>query len=233
MENNLDPKPLTEEQTLPDSTPPQQNLGGPFPVLEVDAAEDEDDESPSASGRSRKWMIVGGLLVVFLAAAVFLGARLLKPPSAAGSKQGGEMFISSKGGPGGAKSVRLNMTPAKELPQEQPAQAGLFVRREDQSIFIGTGNITIMARKPNGASSPDDVSSKYDGPVIEVVINHQTKVYHDVTEMPEPDKAKDGVVTAQQVVEPGSLDDIGSNGQVTVWGEKQGDRIVADVLLYR
>jgi hypothetical protein len=36
----------------------------------------------------------------------------------------------------------------------------------------------------------------------------------------------------QQVVEPGSLDDIGESSLITVWGKKTGDRIIADVLVY-
>src|SRR5512133_1470166 len=68
--------------------------------------------------RSKKWFIIGGVLIVFLALAAFLGARLLKPQAAVGSGNNGMMFVSKGGGAAGAgKSVRINMTPAKELPQ--------------------------------------------------------------------------------------------------------------------
>ena len=66
-----------------------------------------------------------------------------------------------------------------------------------------------------------------------MVINHQTRIYQDITEMPEPDKAENGVVNAQQVVKDGSLDDLGANSMVTVWGEKQGDRFIAKVIVFR
>jgi hypothetical protein len=36
----------------------------------------------------------------------------------------------------------------------------------------------------------------------------------------------------QQVVEEGTLDEIGENSTITVWGRKTGERLIADVLLY-
>jgi hypothetical protein len=41
-----------------------------------------------------------------------------------------------------------------------------------------------------------------------------------------------GGPTIQQVVEPGTLDEIGDGSMLTVWGKKTGDRIIADVLVY-
>jgi hypothetical protein len=38
--------------------------------------------------------------------------------------------------------------------------------------------------------------------------------------------------TIQQQVEPGSLDEIGSNSMISAWGERRGDRVIATVLLY-
>jgi hypothetical protein len=36
----------------------------------------------------------------------------------------------------------------------------------------------------------------------------------------------------QQKVAEGSLDEIGENSSLTVWGKKTGDRVVADVIVY-
>jgi hypothetical protein len=216
MENTENNQPAGEEQEIQ--------------IVKDMDLDEEEIEKPSKG--SKKWLILGAVLLVFLAAAVFLGARLLKPQANQKFGGGSEMMI-SKGGPSGGKSVQVDMKPAKEIPQEQPTQSGIFVRREDQSIFIGTGNITMMAKKQAGSGGAPEVSSSYDGPVVEVVIDHKTMIYHDTTEMPEPDKAVNGVVTAQQTVESGLLDDLGSNTQVTVWGEKQGDRFIARVIVYR
>jgi hypothetical protein len=41
-----------------------------------------------------------------------------------------------------------------------------------------------------------------------------------------------GSPTIQQVVQPGTLDDLGQDSMITVWGQKTGNRIIADVLVY-
>jgi hypothetical protein len=204
------------------------------PAAEV-FPDEEEEQTSFGRTRSNKWFLIGGAMVIFLAAAVFFGARLLKPPSANGAAFGnGEMMLSSKGGPAGGKSVSIQMEPAKEMPQDKPTTNGLFVRREDQSIFIGTGNVRIMARKgPGDSDSSSSVTGNYDGPVVEVVINHQTQIYQDITEMMPPDSADGDEVKVQQKVKPGSLDDLGENSMVTVWGEKQGDRYIAKVIAFR
>lgn len=193
-------------------------------------AEPEDDPRDAKPARRAKWLIIAGVLIVFLAAAVFLGARLLKPQAMEGPGDGGGMYI-SQGGPGG-KSVRLNMLPAAEVPQEEPTARGIFVRREDKSIFIGTGNISLGIRKSSD-NAPAEVVSDYDGPVVEVVANHQTQIYQDITEMTPPEGDTGSVVDIQQKVKDGSLDDLTTNSMVTVWGEKQGDRFIAKVIVFR
>jgi hypothetical protein len=192
----------------------------------------EDEISSHAPSRSKKWLIGGGILVLFLVAAVFLGARLLKNPSGAanagGMADGGHPSLSSVGGSGGGEPTFI---PAAEIPQEQSITGGLFVKRADQSIFIGTGKITTSVQS-NGPAGGGDAASQYDGPVVEVVIGHQTKIYQDLTSAnaPEPD-VKNPVI--KQVVKPGSLDDLTPNSMVSVWGEKQGDRYIAKVILYQ
>jgi hypothetical protein len=67
--------------------------------------------------------------------------------------------------------------------------------------------------------------------VVEVVVTSQTKIYKDVTAKqfngPPPEGQK-----VQQVLEPGSLEEIGQGSMITVWGRKTGDRFIADVLVY-
>ncbi len=201
-------------------------------VEQQDKVEEEEEEMIESPRKSRKWITIGAVLVIFLGAAAFLGARLIKPQNTTqgfGDQNGAMVF--AQGGPGGAKSIRIEMTPASEIPQGKPDAAGLFVRRDNQSIFIGTGSIRMSAR-PSGSGAPE-VSSSYDGPVVEVVVTHQTQIYHDTTENPEPDQAKNGVIVTQQTVKPGSLDDLGANSMVTVWGDKQGDRYIARVIVYK
>ena len=192
----------------------------------------EIQETPTPTPRkSRLPYIIGGIiLLLVLAGAAFVGARLLNGQGLPGLSSGGGPGFSF-GGSGG-KNVRINandILPAKELPQIPADVRGLFDHRQDNSIFIGTGKV-IIAVKP-GPSGSVQTSSSHDGPTVEVVVTTQTKLYMDVTmnqfDGPPPENQK-----IQQVLEPGSLDEVGQNSMITVWGKKTGDRLIADVIVY-
>ena len=185
----------------------------------------------------KRKVIIGAVavvLVVVLAGAAFVAGRLLNGQPLAIGGDGGPNIVLNTGGPGGgAVSVKLNIEPAKDLPQAPPDTRGLFDHRTDSSIFIGTGQVQMMVqKKPDGTL---DMSAKHDGPVIEVVVTHDTVVYSDITMKDAgalPPGQQSGEVKKQQVLEPGSIDQIADYSQVTVWGEKHGDRIIAKTLVY-
>ena len=191
----------------------------------------EIQETPTPAPRkSRLPYIIGGIVVILLlAGAVFVGARLLNgqglPFASTGNGSGPSLSL---GGPGG-KMVKLDIEPSKELPQTPADVSGLFDRRQDNSIFVGTGRVTMAFKKdPSGKV---ETSSNHDGPTVEVVVTSQTKIYKDVTmrqfDGPPPEGQK-----IQQVLESGSLDDVGQSSMITVWGKKTGDRFIAEVLVY-
>jgi hypothetical protein len=173
------------------------------------------------------WFITGGiLLVALLAGGAYVGGRLLsQQPQAGGSDS--SMGLSMSGGPGGPRSFRMSKEPAPELPQTPADAQGIFVRSEDRSIFVGTGQVTMMAKA--GPGQAPQTSSDYDGPVVEVVINQDTTIYRDTTKLPD---VPSGDLQLQQTVAPGSVDEIGQNSMLQVWGKKTGDRIVAQVVVY-
>jgi hypothetical protein len=43
---------------------------------------------------------------------------------------------------------------------------------------------------------------------------------------------EEGNTRIQQVVAPGSLDDLTTQTMITVWGRKVGDRVIADVIAF-
>lgn len=175
-------------------------------------------------------MIVGILAILLLAGAAFVGARLLSGQGLPGLSSGGpEVFTDSNGG----QTVRIgpdDIQPAKELPHTPADIRGVFDHRQDNSIFIGTGRVTVSVGTNDQTGEVQTVSD-HDGPTVEVVVTAQTVVYCDVTMKqfngPPPEGQK-----IQQVLEPGSLDDIGQASMITVWGKKTGDRLIADVLVY-
>jgi hypothetical protein len=168
-------------------------------------------------------------LALLLAGAAFVGGRLLNGKGLPAMWSGGPFL---QGG-GNGQDVRINVDdiqPAKELPQAPADVWGVFESRQDNSIFLGTG-IVDLGVQIDDQTGEVQTSSDHDGPTVEVVVTSQTTIYKDVTMKqfngPPPEGQK-----IQQVVEPGSLDDIGESSLITVWGKKTGDRIIADVLVY-
>jgi hypothetical protein len=199
-----------------------------------DFQEDTTPDGESITTQPRKsrrtlWIVVGAIvLVAVLAGAAFIAGRLISPPASTQNEDGGPKL--SLSGPGGKNSVSIHETAAKELPTTSPTVRGLVVDRQDQILSVGTGNVTVSAMSKGPGQQPT-IQANYNGPVIQVVITHDTKIYKDVTPMEIPKSG--GTVNVQQVVAPGSLDDIGKNVDVRVWGNRQGERVVADVLVYR
>jgi hypothetical protein len=175
------------------------------------------------------YIIGGTVLILLLAGAAFVAARLLNGQGLPPISSGGPFFSL---GQGGENSVRINVDdiqPAKELPQTPADVRGLFDRRQDNSIFIGTGKVTIgVSRDPSGHV---ETTSDHDGPVVEIVVTSQTKVYKDVT-MRQFDGPPPAGQKIQQVLEPGASGEIGKASMITVWGKKTGDRFIAEIVVY-
>ncbi len=207
---------LPEEQSTPE---PNHE-----PVLESTAEVFDDLPQAAPRRRSMRWMVLGAIVVLGLLAAAFVGGRWMNRSGGQagfdGGGPGGRMVMRASGAGGAGKQIEV--VPPKELPQYEPTAHGVFVERKDNSLFIGTGNVTI------GVSSEAGVKSSYTGPKVEVVITEQTKVYRDGSQ---PDfEATDGKY--QQVAVPSSIEEISSSASITVWGRKVGDRVIADVVFF-
>jgi hypothetical protein len=181
-------------------------------------------------------IIMGIVSVLLVAGAVFTGARLLNSPGTVAGSREGEIMMVTEGGAGGPVTFSLDLKPAPELPDRPAEVAGLFVRREDNSIFVGTGDIEFIVELDE-ATGQRQSSADFSGPVLEVVVTHETTIYRDETKFPDPSSAKSGTQTIQQVIQPvDSLDDLGEetkNVEIQVWGTRSGDRVVAEVFVYR
>lgn len=156
------------------------------------------------------------LLVIILIAAAFVGGQLLNgrvnPLGAGGGSIDGDTF----------QPMEISVVPAEELPSTPPEEAGTFVRREDDSIFIGIGDTG------NSDEAPGTGESSTGGVVVEVVTNNETTVYQEVLNLNVPSEAGE----IQQEVTESTIEAIGDGSFMWVWGRKTGDRIIADVLLY-
>lgn len=186
------------------------------------------------------WIMTICLLFVVFIAAGIVAWQLLGPPAqrAAASSEtaagaGGRVIAISRDTGSGPVSVRIFTEPSEELPDRPAETGGAFVRREDDSIFVGTGNITLDV-EVDGATGQSDVSLQSDGPEVEVVVTRDTVLYEDITDLDEAfADGESGDKILQQRLRPGSLEEVGPNMELQVWGERQGDRVVAEVLVYR
>jgi len=167
---------------------------------------------------NKKSYIGLGIIVLLVGVAAFVAGRMLN----------GRVGPVGLGGPnGGPVSISLNdITPAPELPTTRPEITGVFVERKDNTVIIqvvsfdaGVGGIL--------EDSPSDVNN---APKVEVVITGKTTVYRETTEFNRPVAGEN--FSVQQTVEESTLDYLNSQTMITVWGRQNGDRVIADILLY-
>jgi hypothetical protein len=160
-------------------------------------------------------------LVLFLAGAAFVGGRLLTDRELAADSQ--QIAVSDAGGGVTTSGVMIETLHADEIPSGAPDIAGLFAWREDNRLFVGTGTMS-------GVKVDGRWELKHDGPVIEVVTTHATLVYRDDTLQQFGDVPPSDPV--QQVLTPSTVDEIEENSTISAWGERRGDRLVAEVIVF-
>jgi hypothetical protein len=119
------------------------------------------------------------------------------------------------------------LTKATELPKSDPDLVGLLVRRQDNSLFVGTGQI-VFDRKRDPKTGNLSFSNAYAGPVVEILVTHATQIYYDVTPLP---KSYNPTSQIQQVVLDGNLDRLVEPAVISVWGSKSSGRWLARTLL--
>jgi hypothetical protein len=203
-----------------------QPVTGPAPI------EPQVPARVPAPARRRTFYLAGAaLLIILLAAAAYVGTGWLSRPAA--RTVGGSGLSLLQKGAGGQSNIQLHIQNAPELPATEPDVFGVLTRRNDNSLFVGTGQVTMRAIKSASSGAQAQSTPSFNGPVVEVVVTHDTQIYRDETDLGMPKAAANGQASIQQVVKPGSLDDITTNSVVQAWGEKRGDRIIARVLSYR
>jgi hypothetical protein len=163
-------------------------------------------------------------LVLLLAGAAFVGGRLLNDEPS----ESGPVIVR---GPDRSRRIiaeEPDVAYAEELPASPPEVIGLFGRRQDNSLFIQSGQTTMNVKRDDQGNV--ELETYADGPEVEVVVTHDTLIYRDDTFTQYSSEAPGG--TLQQVLNPGRLDEMGEHSSIQVWGQRRGDRIVAKVIVY-
>jgi hypothetical protein len=190
--------------------------------------------------RKNVWIALGAglVLLAILAAGAYTAVRLLaQPEQPAAVESGGVRVMQSVVDDGnGPVSVRTTFLPAPELPAEPSAASGVVVSRQDNSVILGTGNIDVTVEvqiDPDTGQETRSVIPRTDGPELEIIIGPDTVLYRDVTDFEADMPTESGERVVQQVVRPaGSADEIEPQMEMSVWGERRGDRVIADVVVF-
>ncbi len=159
-------------------------------------------------------LAIGLSIIALLAVTAFVGVRLVL----SGGLGLENLFGSS-----------VVFLPSDQLPSPEPDISGIFILRENNSILIGTGDIQWETYRENDLATPVFTKS-YDGPKVELVINHETVIYCNVPLSPEEIPSSGQV---QQRVEQVPEATIGEDRDqlLWAWGQREGDRFLAQTVL--
>ena len=146
---------------------------------------------------------------------------------------GGQLFRTQQQQQASSSEVAtpyMQVTRAAEVPEGNPTVDGYMDHRAGNSLFL-CSFISGPTIKNDGTVNKGGACSSS----IEVVITHETKLLHDLSAEPKPApteglRPEDRIV--QQIVEPGNIDALTNRSGLQVWGEQNGNRVIADTVVY-
>ncbi|WP_420631338.1 hypothetical protein [Candidatus Leptofilum sp.] len=184
---------------------------------------------------SKRAIVIGTavfVVIVLLAGGAYTAVQLLTAQENPNLPAGAQVLEDGfDDGSGNLITVRTILLPAPELPTDKFAAEGIFLRQEDNSYYVGTGDSSVNI---NLGSDTPELFVGHSGPEVEVVVSRDTIFYEDITDVglaSESSESKEQ--TLQQVirqVEPPT--DLQRGSSLMVWGERRGDRVVATILLF-
>jgi hypothetical protein len=165
--------------------------------------------------------VVSGLAILLVGVAAFMAGRMLNASTAPAG------FFGRPIGNAGRNFISIDdIVPAPELPTTSPELTGLFVERKDNTVILQE-----VSFDPGlGGMLNDSPLDENSGPKVEVVITGETTVYRETTDFGQ--SLSEDHVSFQQTVEEDTLDNLNLQSMITVWGRRNGDRVIAEVLLY-
>ncbi|HRQ41382.1 MAG TPA: hypothetical protein PLD25_25975 [Chloroflexota bacterium] len=190
-----------------------------------------------------KKIVVGILGLGLLAAVAALAMLQLFAPGAAAVAQTNsgqpEMMLAVSevvNGESYSGEVRVSFAEAAGLPTTAPAALGLFLKHSGDTLTLGAGpiEVEVAVERVNDEPPTTNIQASHGGDEVTVLVTEDTAVYADTTASPHitPEDITAGHKTIARTIAPGSLDDIGENMIVRVWGTEQNGQLVADVLVY-
>ena len=122
------------------------------------------------------------------------------------------------------------------LPIYRETALGVFLKRDGKQLTLGTGSIEVEigVEVVNDEEPVKNINVNYTGDPIEILVSSDTAIYEDVTEIPEVtgEDLETGTKLITRKIQLGSLEEIGENMIIRVWGNKTKGSVIADVLVY-
>lgn len=181
----------------------------------------------------RKVLAIGGLVGVVLIVAVgaFTAVQLIAAQRAAADLPPGAMVFEdvTDDGSGNPVTVKTIILPAVELPQRPSEAGGILKRQEDNSYFVGTGSVSVSVQVIDGESS---TAVEHSGPEVEIVTNRDTQFYQDVTRVDFTASESKEQTLQQEIRLVDRPETMPDGAEMQVWGEKRGDRVIAEVIVF-
>jgi hypothetical protein len=182
---------------------------------------------------NRKVLTIVGIVVLIgvLGAGAFVAAQLIAQQKQQADLPAGAMVFEDvvDDGSGSPVTVRTVILPAKELPERPSEVGGIVKRQEDNSYFVGTGNISIDMREENGELT---TAVDHSGPEVEVVTNRDTQFYQDVTKVDFTASETKEQTVYQEIAPIDQPEQMPEGSEMQAWGHKSGDRVIADIVVY-
>jgi hypothetical protein len=163
-------------------------------------------------------LILGSCIlgVIVLAGAAYLATRLINQKGSAGAP----LAAAGEAAPDGKRMVQgPTIVPSDLVPQRDPNVTGQVTSVKDNSIFV---SVVVL----EGVMDP----KMQDLPPTEVVVTQDTKIYKSAGTERVTDAS--GKTMEKKIEELVTIDALGKDYIVNVWGEKRGDRYYADVITY-
>jgi len=172
-----------------------------------------------------------GLVIVVIVAGTFTAAQLLSAQNGQEDIPAGAMVFEDvrDDGTGNPVTVKTVILPAAELPERPSEVGGVLLRQEDNSYFVGTGSVSVSINIVNGETS---TAVEYSGPGIEVVAGRDTQFYQDITEASFTSSESKEQTLQQEVIAVEQPETMPEGANIQAWGEKRGDRVIADIIVY-
>ena len=171
------------------------------------------------------------VLLLVLAAGAFTAVQLIAAQRQLADLPPGAMVFEdvTDDGSGNPVTVKTIVLPAAELPQRPSEANGIVKRQVDNSYFVGTGEVSVSIDVVNGETS---TAVDHSGPEVEVATGRDTQFYRDVTKVDFTASESKEQTIQQELAAVEQPEEMPEGTEIQVWGQKNGDRVTADVIVY-